>query len=54
VMRKHAAKIRNTTFAATEELMACDSSPFLGFLLDDRTYFLRPAVTMIPRSLQRE
>jgi hypothetical protein len=25
VMRKHAANIRNTTFAATEELMACDS-----------------------------
>ena len=38
VMRKHAAKIRNTTFAATEELMACNSSPFLEFLLDDSTY----------------
>ena len=35
MMRKHAARIRNTTFAATEELMVCDSSPFLGFLLDD-------------------
>ena len=31
LMRKHAAKIRNTTFAASEELMVCDSSPFLGF-----------------------
>ena len=30
MMRKHAATIRNTTFAATEELMVCDSSPFLG------------------------
>ena len=38
IMRKHAAKIRNTLFAATKEIMACDSSPFLGFLLDD-TYF---------------
>ena len=28
VMRKHAAIMRNTTFAATEELMVCDSSPF--------------------------
>jgi hypothetical protein len=54
MMRKHAAMIRNTTFAATEELMACDSSPFLGFLLDDTYIFvLRPAVTMIPRSSQR-
>ena len=35
VMRKHAAKIRNTTFASTEELMVCDSSPFPGSLLDD-------------------
>ena len=37
MMRKHAAKIRNTTFAATEELMVCDSLPssFLGYLLDD-------------------
>jgi hypothetical protein len=33
VMRKHAEIIRNMTFAATEELMVCDSSPFLGFLL---------------------
>ena len=30
VMRKHAAIMRNTTFAATEELMVCDLS-FLGF-----------------------
>jgi hypothetical protein len=35
VMRKHAAITRNTTFAATEELMVCDSTPFLAFLLDD-------------------
>jgi hypothetical protein len=39
-MRKHAAKLRNATFAATEELMVCDSSPFLGFLLDDTHTFL--------------
>ena len=39
VMRKHAAVIRNTTFAATEELMVCDTSPFLGFLLDDTYTF---------------
>jgi hypothetical protein len=30
-MRKHAARIRNTMFAATEELMVCDSLPFLAF-----------------------
>jgi hypothetical protein len=39
VMWKHAAKMRNTTFAATEELMACDSSLFLRFLLDDTYMF---------------
>ena len=39
ITRKHAATIRNTTFAATEELMVCDSSPFLGFLLDDMYTF---------------
>ena len=39
VMRKHAAIIRNTTFAATEELMVCDSTPFPGLLLDE-TYTL--------------
>jgi hypothetical protein len=39
LMRKHAAKMRNTTFAATEELMASDSSPFLRFLLDDAYTF---------------
>ena len=32
MLRQHAARIRNTTFAATEELMVCDSSPSLGFL----------------------
>ena len=30
-MREHAARIRNKTFAATEELMVCDSSSFLRF-----------------------
>ena len=39
VMRKHAAIMRNATFAATEELMVCDSSPFHGFLLDDMYTF---------------
>jgi hypothetical protein len=39
IMRKHAARIRNSTFAATEELMVCDSLPFLGFLLDDTHTF---------------
>ena len=29
IMRKHAERIRNATFAATEELIVCDSSPFL-------------------------
>jgi hypothetical protein len=38
VMRKHAAILRNTTFAAAEELMVCDSSPFLGFFLNDTHY----------------
>jgi hypothetical protein len=38
-MGKHAAIMRNTTFTATEELMVCDSSPFLGFLLDDTYMF---------------
>jgi hypothetical protein len=33
MMRKHAARIRNMTFAATEGLMVCDSSPFLGYLM---------------------
>ena len=33
MMRKHTAIMCNTmTFAATEELMVCDSSPFLRFL----------------------
>ena len=35
LMRKYAAMIRNTTFAATEELMVYYFSPFFGFLLDD-------------------
>ena len=36
IMRKHAVKMRNTLFAATKDIMACDSSPFLGFI--DDTY----------------
>ena len=39
VMRQHAARIRNATFAATEELMVCVLSSFLGFLLDDSYTF---------------
>ena len=33
VMRKHAEIMRNATFSATEELMVCDSSSLLGFLI---------------------
>ena len=40
VMRKHAAIIRETAFAAAEKLVVCDSTPFLGFLLDDMYTFL--------------
>ena len=39
MMRKHAEIMRNMTFEATEELMVCDSSPFLRFLLDDTYTF---------------
>ena len=39
IMRKHAVKMRNTLFAAAKDIMACDSSPFLGFLLDDTYLF---------------
>ena len=42
VMRKHAAILRNATFAATEELVVCNSTPFLGFLLDDIYTFSDP------------
>ena len=42
MLRKYAAIMRDTPFAAAEELMACDSSPFLGFLLDD-TYTVSQA-----------
>ena len=38
-MRKHAAKMRNTTFAATEDFMVCVLSPFLRFLLDNTYTF---------------
>ena len=38
-LRKHAAKNRNTTFAATEELIVCVLSLFLGFLLNDTYTF---------------
>jgi hypothetical protein len=34
IMRKHAAKIRNFSFAATEKLIVCDLSPFLIELPD--------------------
>ena len=37
VLRKHAANIRNFTFAATQKLMVCDLSPplfFFGLLLN--------------------
>jgi hypothetical protein len=30
-LRKHAANIRNFTFAATQKLMVCDSFPFFGY-----------------------
>ena len=33
VMRERLERIRNTTFTATEELMVCVSSPFLGLYL---------------------
>ena len=49
MMRKHAAILRNTTFAATEELVVCDSTLNFRFTLDD-SYVLRPAVTIVPRS----
>ena len=39
MLRKYAAIMRNTPFTATEELMVCDSSPFLVFLLDDTHTF---------------
>ena len=39
IMRKHAATMRNATFAATEELMVCDLLPFLELLLDDMYTF---------------
>ena len=32
MMRKHAALVRNATFAATEKIMVFDSSPFLQIL----------------------
>ena len=40
-MRKYAAKMRDAPFAATEELMVCDLSPFpvFMFLLDDTYMF---------------
>ena len=53
VMRKYALIMRNTTFAATEELMVRDSSPFCRILIWLYVYVLRPAVIMIPRSSQR-
>ena len=52
IMRKHAAKIRNLLFATTEKLMVCDPL-FFSFLRITR-FVLRPVVTMIPRSSQRD
>ena len=51
IMRKHAEKVRNFSFAATEKLMVCDPS-FFSFHRITR-FVLRPVVTMIPRSSQR-
>ena len=55
VMRKHAEIMRNTPFAATEELMVCDLSPFSRILISCLYYLYisRPAVIMIPRSSQK-
>ena len=50
VMRKHAALIRNTTFAATEDLIVCDFPRIQTWWY---VYVLRPAETMIPRLSQR-
>ena len=38
-MMRERARVRNATFAATEELMVCKSSSFLIFLLDDTYMF---------------
>jgi hypothetical protein len=35
IMRKHATRVRNATFAATEELMVCDLWFFLLELFDE-------------------
>ena len=54
MMRKHAALIRNTTFAATEDLMVCDFPRIqLEVLTWWYVYVLRPAMITIPRSSQR-
>ena len=39
MMRKHAVRIRNTTFAVTEELIVCDSLPSFEFLIDNTYTF---------------
>ena len=53
-MRKHAENVRNTPFAATEELMVCDFTTFSLILTClYYVYVRRPAVSMIPRSSQK-
>ena len=52
-MRKHAENVRNTPFAATEELMVCDFTTFSLILTCLYVYVRRPAVAMIPRSSQK-
>ena len=54
MMRKHAEIIRNTTFAATEKLMVCNSSPIRILTCTGiYVYIFRPAITMIPRLSQK-
>jgi hypothetical protein len=52
MLRKHAASIRNITFAATQELMVCDSTFFSDSYLMN-VYVLRPAMTTTLRSSQK-
>ena len=53
VMRKQAAMMRNTTFAATEKLIVCNFITFSPILTYFNAYIFRPTVTMIPRSSQK-
>ena len=54
-MRKHAENVRNTPFAATEELMVCDFTTFSLILTCLYVYagIFRPVVTMILLSSQK-